>query len=48
MLQELIALAGLRAARSRGEETGLTPEIAFYDARWQTTRVLSTSSATTS
>ena len=34
MLQTLIALAkDLRAARHRGEETGLTPEeIAFYDA----------------
>ena len=34
MLQELIVLAkDLRAARARGEETGLTPEeIAFYDA----------------
>jgi type I restriction enzyme R subunit len=34
VLQELIALArDLRAARNRGEETGLSPEeIAFYDA----------------
>lgn len=34
VLQELIVLAkDLRAARARGEETGLTPEeIAFYDA----------------
>ena len=34
MLEELIALAkAIRAARSRGEETGLSDEeIAFYDA----------------